>query len=134
MRLFSSKIRRNLTPSLRIPLINGGCPGVIMQPHLRFPNHKKEVLIGRIPLHFGLASFGAQPCERGDAIGINDPIEIILFDIREPENECQELTDVIRALLERSPMEDLGTGIGNDSSEFHDSGVTAARGIDGQRG
>ena len=127
--LFAPKISGNLSPSLGVPLVYGGRPGVIVQPHFRFPHHVEEVLVGGIPFYFGLAAFLAQPCQSGDAISIDDPIEVIFLDIRESEDERQELADVVRALHKRPAVKDLSAGIGNDAPELHDARIAAARSI-----
>ena len=127
--LFSTKISRNLSPSLRIPLVNGCCPSVVMQPHFRFSNHMKQVLISGVPLYFTLAPFLSYPREGSNAIGVNDPIEVVFFDIRQSEHERKELTDIICSLHKRSPVEHLRAGIGNNAPEFHYAGVAATRSI-----
>ena len=130
--LFASKIGRNLPPCFGVPFIDWCRPGVIVEPHLGFAHHEEEVLIGCVPFDFGFTALGAEPRESGDGIGIDDPIEVVFLDVCESEDEREELADVVRSLHKRSAVEDLGAGVGNDATKFHDARITAAGGIDGQ--
>ena len=126
---FSTKIGRNFAPSFGVPLIDRSCPSVIMEPHLGFSYHKEEVLVGCVPLHLGLASLSAQPCESGNGISIDDPVEVVLLDIRQSEYQGKELADIVRTLLEGSAMEDLGAGVCYHAAELHHARVAATRRI-----
>ena len=126
MRLFASKICGNLPPSLGIPLVNRGSPRVVVKPHFRFSYHVEQVLIGCVPLNLRLASFLTYPRKGGNAVRINNPIEVVFFYIRQPEHKSEKLADVVSALLERSAVEYFRACISNNSTEFHYSGVAAA--------
>ena len=130
--LFPPKIRRYFAPCFRIPLINRRSPCVIVQPHFCLSDHVKKVLIGGVPFDFGFAAPLSEPCQRRDAIGINNPREVVFLDIRQAQHQRQEFADVIRSLYKRSSMEDLGARIRDDTSEFHHTGITATGGIHSQ--
>ena len=103
-----------------------------MEPHLGFAHHEEEVPVVHRPFHLGLASFLSDPCQCGDGIGIDDPGQVVFLDIGESEHESKELTDIIRALFERSSVEDLGAGISDYPSKLHDAGIAATSRINGQ--
>lgn len=132
--LFSPEVRRDLSPGFRVPFIDGCRPRVIVQPHLRLAYHEEQVLVGGVPFDLGLASFLAQPRERSHTVGIDHPIQVIFLDISQSQDQRKELADVVRALYERTSMEDLGAGVGDHAPELHDTGVAAARCVHRQGG
>ena len=132
--LFSPKIGRHFSPTLRIPLVDRRRPCVVVQPHLCLPNHVEQILILGVPLYLRLTSFLPYPGQRRYTIRINHPIQVILLDIRQAQHQRQELTYVVCPLHKRPAVEHFCPRVRYHAPELHHARVAAARSIDSQGG
>lgn len=130
--LFSAKISRNLAPDGCFPLEDGCAPRVLLEPRLRLADGQQQVLVCGTPFELTLAFLLPHPGQRGNAVGIDRPGEVVLLEVREAEDEGEELANVIRTLHVGTAAEDLGTGVGDDPAKLHDTGVSGTGSIDGQ--
>ena len=81
-----------------IPFIDSGGIGVAGKPLFGFPQHIEQFCVFGCTFEFGLCLSFAQPCQSGSAVGIQYPRQVMLFEIRQAQDDGEELTDVVGPL------------------------------------
>ena len=130
--LLAPEVGGYFAPMFGVPLEDGGGPSIVVEPLLSLAEHEEEFLVLGSASEFGLGMPFAQPCERGAAIGIEVPGEVVLLEVGEAEHEGEELTYIVGAGLVGSAMEDLGAGVGHDAPKLHEARIAGAGSIDCQ--
>jgi len=126
---FSSEIGRNLAPLLRFPFKDRDGYGVGAEPILGTGDDLIELLGLRSTLQFGLALFLAYPELGIHAVAINYLVgNALLLHQGEGVDDGEKLADVVGA-VDRTIMENLGTGLKVDALVFHRTGIAGTGGI-----
>ena len=125
----SSEIGWNLAPLLRFPLKDRYGDGVAAEPVFGTGDDLIELLGLRSALQFGLALFLAYPELGIHAVAINYLVgNALLLHQGEGVDDGEKLADVVGA-VDRTIMENLGTGLKVDALVFHRTGIAGTGGI-----
>ena len=125
----SSEIGWNLAPFLRFPFYNRYVDGVGAEPVLGSGDDLVELFGLGSALQFGLALFLAYPELGIHAVAINYLVgNALLLHQGEGVDDGEKLADVVGA-VDRTIMENLGTGLKVDALVFHRTRIAGTGGI-----
>lgn len=102
-----------------------------LEPVLGSFYHLEEIFVFLVPYKFCLTSFFSHPFLSVQGVGIDSVVEVVFLLPSEAVDYSEELPDIVCTTFKHRAFEQFLTGIDEDTSIFHFSGVAGAGGIDG---
>lgn len=102
-----------------------------LEPVLGSFYHLEEIFVFLVPYKFCLTSFFSHPFLSVQGVRIDSIVKVVFLLPSEAVDYSEKLPDIVCTTFKHRAFEQFLTGIDEDTSIFHFSGVAGAGGIDG---